>query len=810
MAVCYAAFAWLLVAACVCSDAHEAFGTQQRRSVVSSVDRVVTLLQEMKAQLQREAVADGEAYEKMSCWCDANEKMKSKSILDADSKISEFQAEVESKNAKDSELSTKIEHLKKELSAKKQALAKAIALREKEHVAFNTHEKDSVQSVTMLKNAISVLKRHNGGLLQLTPALRGSVGSVLRWVSLKHEEMLALGTDGLSLQHGAISSTALISLSTRSGNRQSSSKAATAAITASDAVLRAFDGGLAPPAAGALPVELAARVLASAASNAAVSPSAEPALTAASPSASSDAVFAQEPYFVDKKPAHLQPYVPQSNQIFAILKQMQEEFEANVAESQKAELQAQKSYTELKAASEEQIATATKLLDDLQAEHGVTVKDLADAKEDLETTRSNRGADVDFLSDLRLKCQDLDSQWQLRSKSRSEELKAVTDAVAILADDDARDMFHKQFGGSSIASFLQLGGARRSTGRTSAVAATAARGRASAVLLRAARHLAVAEAPFASALISGDLSDLTAAWRAREVKPHQQLAAMSVQVKLDAFVKVKQAIDVMVEGLKRQQEEEVQHKAVCNDELHDNEKHIFATKQEYGDLVDHISWLADTIEQLGTDVKSAREHIADLKVQLKKAGEAREAENADFQEDVMDQRTVQQILKKALARLQDVYKKGEKYALAQQGPAPPVHFQPYSQHAGASPVISLLETIINDSATVEAEILAAEQSSQEAYASFVRDTDASIKGLNASIENKEASMAGATKEKAETEASKASAGTRLEDLAAVAGDLHVECDFLLKNFDVRQRARLEEIDALQQAKASLSGMVDDA
>jgi len=176
----------------------------------------------------------------------------------------------------------------------------------------------------------------------------------------------------------------------------------------------------------------------------------------------------------------------------------------------------------------------------------------------------------------------------------------------------------------------------------------------------------------------------------------------------------------------------------------------------------------------------------------------------------MDQRSVQQILKKAVARLQAAYKKGEKYALVQDKPAPPVHFQPYSQNAGASPVISLLETIISDAAAVEAEIVADEQASQDAYGSFVRDTTGSIKSLSASIVEWEKSTASTSQEKAETEASQANVENRLEDLAAVANDLHSECDFVLKNFDIRQRARLQEIEALQGAKAFLSGMVDNA
>jgi len=45
----------------------------------------------------------------------------------------------------------------------------------------------------------------------------------------------------------------------------------------------------------------------------------------------------------------------------------------------------------------------------------------------------------------------------------------------------------------------------------------------------------------------------------------------------------------------------------------------------------------------------------------------------------------------------------------------------------------------------------------------------------------------------------------LQALALTEADLHGECDWVLRNFELRQRARLQEIEAIQQAKAILSG-----
>merc|ERR1719262_348297 len=115
-----------------------------------------------------------------------------------------------------------------------------------------------------------------------------------------------------------------------------------------------------------------------------------------------------------QQPVKVKSYEPQSGQIFGILKQMKEEFENNLSQSQKEEVKAQQEYADLKVTKEEQIAAATKAKDEKSTEMWANKKALSDAKEDLETTRAQRSADVKFLSDLRLVCQKLDHEYEQR------------------------------------------------------------------------------------------------------------------------------------------------------------------------------------------------------------------------------------------------------------------------------------------------------------------------------------------------------------------------------------------------------------
>merc|ERR1719453_285661 len=156
--------------------------------------------------------------------------------------------------------------------------------------------------------------------------------------------------------------------------------------------------------------------------------------------------FLQQPKdFFDAEPTFKQSYAPQSGQIFGILKQMKETFEANLSESQKAEMAAQKAYEELKAAKEAEIAAAQDLKDKKTQELADTDLKLAQAKEDLEDTRAKLSADEKFLMMLKEKCQMTDQEWEERQKTRQLEMEAVSKALAILSSDDAHDTFTKTF-----------------------------------------------------------------------------------------------------------------------------------------------------------------------------------------------------------------------------------------------------------------------------------------------------------------------------------------------------------------------------
>merc|ERR1719389_502656 len=70
------------------------------------VTKVINLLKDMLAQLEAEAEEDEEIYEKMACWCEVNDKEKTKAIADAEARIDDLTAKIEQLSADSARLNT--------------------------------------------------------------------------------------------------------------------------------------------------------------------------------------------------------------------------------------------------------------------------------------------------------------------------------------------------------------------------------------------------------------------------------------------------------------------------------------------------------------------------------------------------------------------------------------------------------------------------------------------------------------------------------------------------------------------------------
>merc|ERR550525_1386040 len=273
-------------------------------------------------------------------------------------------------------------------------------------------------------------------------------------------------------------------------------------------------------------------------------------------------------------------------------------------------------------------------------------------------------------------------------------------------------------------------------------------------------------------------------------------------------------MDKMLAELAKQQKEEYAKWESCKTNIDNTEDDIKVGEQTKEDLARAHQNLVNTIDTLTRDIAALKQEEADMEVALKEAGEQRKQQNQVYQTSVMDQRATANILNKALARLKQFYDTKSLLQVAQRQPAnqpgravapPPPKGRDYAKSGGAGGVIQLLMKIIQDCEVEEQELNLDEQHSQKLYSEFVAATTATIEADRAAIEEKSIRRGETKGAKGDTEEEQLANDDQLAKLGELLKAHHAECDYLIKYFDIRQQARQEEMDSIENAKAVLSG-----
>ena len=471
----------------------------------------------------------------------------------------------------------------------------------------------------------------------------------------------------------------------------------------------------------------------------------------------------------------MQSYAPQGGQIVGILEQMKEDFDKDLADEQAKEKASVEQFQALKAAKDDEIAAGKELVTQMDQQIADLKEKHAQSFKELEDTEKQLALDQEFLANLSKKCSVSDEEFDKRVKDRMTEIAAVEDTIKILNDDSS----FAAFGKTEATSFLQQESISREQQRQ-------IRKQVATVLERAAAATGI-----------------------------EALSLLATRAQLDAFTEVKAEIDKMVAELKKQQQDEVEHRDFCIKELNQNKRTTDENYEKKDMLTQKMADLEKSIKELTENIEATTNMVKESQVQMTRASETREAENGDFQQTVADQRVTQQILNKALDRMKQVYaflesqKPGAAHTQTSathtdpgNGPAA---FKDYEQNAGGSKVVSMIEEVIADSKKTEDDAMASEEDSQTAYENFMQDSNKAIAGSGDKLTSLAEAKAKAQEEHTLAKTDLSGTVVTLEDLNNAAGDLHKACDFVMKNFEARQSARSAEMDAMNEAKSILSG-----
>merc|ERR1719198_2402947 len=498
-------------------------------------------------------------------------------------------------------------------------------------------------------------------------------------------------------------------------------------------------------------------------------------------------------------------YAPQSGEITGILKTMQDEMAADLKAATDEENAAIAAYDGLMSAKKKEVQSLTNMIEDKLQRVGDLGVEIQEMKNDLGDTADSLADDKKFLADLDKNCAGKQKLYDENVKMRGQELAALADTIKILNDDDALELFKKTLPGAS-ASFLQI-----------QVSASAMKNR-------------------ALALIQEAQSSST------ERRPALDFISLALRGKKIGFEKIIGMIDDLVAELKVEQEADEKKKEYCAEEFDTSEdKHKVLTKS-ISDLESGIAESEEGITTTKAEIEALSDGIKALDKSVAEATEQRKEENEEYTALMAGNGAAKELLAFAKNRLNKFYnpklykppaKKelsaedqatlaaggtlapteapggiaGTGIGLVQADPGPPPEsIKAYSKKGEESnEIIAMIDMLIKDLEKEMTQAELEEKDGQEDYETFMKDSATKRAEDSKTMTDKEGALADLETGLGQQKSDKAQAEKDLGALNEYIHSLHLECDWLIKYFDMRKEARTNEIDALEKAKAVLSG-----
>jgi septal ring factor EnvC (AmiA/AmiB activator) len=505
---------------------------------------------------------------------------------------------------------------------------------------------------------------------------------------------------------------------------------------------------------------------------------------------------------------------PGTNEIVGVLKQLLEDMQGELKEVTDTENAAIAEFEGLVAAKEKEIAACTAAIEAKTEKNGELAVKIVNLKNDLSDAQEALGDDQVFLAELKKGCAVAQKEYDERVKMRADETMAISETIKILNDDDALDLFKKTL-------------ALPQTGTS---------------LLQMRRDVDIRDDALEKLQ---DLSD----------KKHNQvgliqLALMGKKVSFDKIIKM---IDDLVVVLKDEQKADEEQKEWCEAEFEKSDDKKKDLKFKIEGLEAAIGEMTEGVAKLTDEIKALADGITALDKSVAEATATRKEEHEEFVTVSAQNNAAMQLLEVAKNRLNKFYnptvykaperrelteeeriyvnsggvdpRDAEEAAAAQTGiagtgisaffaqvratsdvapPPPPATAAAFKKKDAGGPV-ALIDKLKNELAMEIKADEFDEKEAQENYEELMADSAAKRAADSKTITEKEAQKAGLEGDLEAGIKNKKAADTEMTQLTEYIASLHGDCDFLLKNFDLRRDSRSSEIDALGKAKAVLSG-----
>merc|ERR1719395_251334 len=518
-------------------------------------------------------------------------------------------------------------------------------------------------------------------------------------------------------------------------------------------------------------------------------------------------------------------YSSQSGEIVGMLKAMKDEMDKDLKGAVSAEEEAAKGFEELAAAKNEEISATSEAIESKTVRSGDLAVSVTTTADDIEDTTAEMKETEAFVANLASQCALKKKEWAARQAMRAEEISAISEAIKVLNDDDALDLFKKTLSLSQQSKdmdFIQQ--------KTSSSNALRAREMVSALVKKASPHRA-------------------------------ELALIEFGLKSKAvdFSKILAMIDGMVKVLGEEQKDDDATKSYCDKEIRKSEGEKADTEEAISTSEAAIEEMTDESATLADEIKRLQKEVKDLDKAVAEATEQRKEEHGEFITFQTENNAALQLIEKAKNKLFKFYRPNqykeapkkelteEEKILAASGrsdmiataapeliagtsiaamqtqlyaqlhestaddaaaapPPPPATWDAYQKKDGKSNgVIALMDMLMKELQDGITEAENEEKTAQTDYERLMVESKESRASMSESITSKEVAKADLDTKIEATKEKKTSEETQLGSLKQTMAQLHADCDFLVENYDLRKTARENEVEGLKNAKSVLSG-----
>jgi len=482
---------------------------------------------------------------------------------------------------------------------------------------------------------------------------------------------------------------------------------------------------------------------------------------------------------LNRKATFKSSYKARSFKIQDVLLKLNQTFTMNLNDARAKESEAQELFDKLMVSKNAEKSAAEEALAKLEAENGVRGMTKEESQAEVDALKEQVTNDSKFIEQTQKSLDEKKAEWKVRQELRTGEIAAISKAIAILSNDDAKDLFKKSF---------------TSQGYTLLQEQTSTR--------------------------SGKISEaMSALKRLMASSSDRRLAAIVSLATTGNFDKVIEAIDSMISTLHAEESTDLAEKEQCEKDMMEDTRKSVVTSRTMDELTDAMTKLKEEIEEILKEIEEKEATIKETEEQLAAATKQRQAENKDWMITDADDKEAVETVKQAKEVLSQFYaennlvlvqKKQTPVVVAGDAPPPPPSTweAPYGGKTEESTgIIAALEMISEDITQDLTDAKAAEDKSQAEYETFKAESEELIESLNADISTLNGVKADKEQEISEKTEERNGLSDELDAVMKKIADAKPGCDFIAINFGLRLQNRQVEIDGLEQAKAILLGAV---